>query len=86
MMPHVHANFVFAHHSAGKAQRNEFGCAHLRLMNKDFTALKDESCELLLLVCAYVYNNTVFCVHLMFVYTVLVYMPIEPHTHMHAHT
>ena len=47
-MPHAHANFVFAHHSAGKARRDQFGCAHLRLMNKDFTALKDGSHELVL--------------------------------------
>ena len=47
-MPHAHANLVFAHHSAGKARRDQFGCAHLRLMNNDSTAIKDGIHELVL--------------------------------------
>ena len=47
-MPHAHANFVFAHHSAGKARRDQFGCAHLRLMNNDYTAIRDGTHELVL--------------------------------------
>ncbi|XP_065920842.1 dedicator of cytokinesis protein 1-like isoform X2 [Dysidea avara] len=48
MMPHAHANFVFAHHSAGKARRDQFGCAHLRLMNEDHTAINDGSHDMVL--------------------------------------
>ena len=40
-MTGAHANLVFAHHSAGKARRDQFGCAHLRLMNYDSTAIRD---------------------------------------------